>query len=225
MTRQFGSARGCMAPYAIALGPMGTGTVGENDRHVVIIGAGFSGIGAAISARPRRPVGLPDRRGGRRRRRHLALEQLSGRRRRHPVVQLPVLVREAHRLVARVRAGRGAARLRRALRRALRAARPASRFGTRVTGGDVRRGRAASGSSRPTTGDDAHRAPRDRRDRRAHPAEAARHRGRRDVRRHDAAHRALGPRRRPARQARRRDRHRRLGGPADPGDRRPRSST
>ncbi len=37
-----------MAPYAIALGPMGTGTVGENDHHVVIIGAGFAGIGVAI---------------------------------------------------------------------------------------------------------------------------------------------------------------------------------
>ena len=74
------------------------------DHEVVIVGAGFSGIGVAISLAK---AGIDDFlivESGDALRRDVAVEHLSGRRGRHPVVQLPVLVREAHGLVARVRA-------------------------------------------------------------------------------------------------------------------------
>ncbi len=64
-----------------------------------------------------------------------------------------------------------------------------------------------------------HRAIRGWRDRRVQPAQTARDRGPRLLRRDDHAHGALGSLGRPARQARRGDRHRCLGDPADPRDR------
>ena len=60
---------------------------------------------------------------------------------------------------------------------------------------------------------------RDRRHGRLQSAEAARDPGHRGVRGADDAHRALGSLGRAGRQAGRGDRHRRLGDPADPGDR------
>ena len=78
----------------------------QPDFEVAVVGAGFSGIGTAIKLDE---AGIRDwvaARGGRRRRRRLALEHLPGHRRRHPLVQLPVLLRAALRLVARLRPGR-----------------------------------------------------------------------------------------------------------------------
>ena len=89
------------------------------------------------------------------------------------------------------------------------------RLNTRVTGCELRRGRerVARGHRRRPPPDGALR---DRRHGRLHPAEAARHRGRRGVCRADAAHRALGPLGAAGGQARGRDRYRRLSDPADP---------
>ena len=117
-----------------------------------MIGAGFSGIGTAIKLDE---AGIRDwvaARGGRRRRRGLALEHLSGHRRRHPLVQLPVLLRAALGLVARLRAGRGAEGLRRALRRRATACARGSASDTRVVGADVRRGGPPLAARRSPTG-------------------------------------------------------------------------
>ena len=122
---------------------------------------------------------------------------LSRRRRRHPVVQLPVLVRAAHRLVARVRARR-----RSCAAYAERLRRPATACATR--GRASARGSTARRSTRTThvwrlattRRRGAHRAPRDRRDRRPHPAEDARtSRASTTFAGHHGPHRALGPRR------------------------------
>ena len=74
------------------------------DYDTVIVGAGFSGIGAAIKLDK---AGLGDYlidRGRRRGRRHLVLEHLSRYRRGHSVVLLSVLVRAEPGLVAHLRA-------------------------------------------------------------------------------------------------------------------------
>ena len=116
--------------------------------------------------------------------------------RRHPVVQLPVLLRAARRLVAGLRPGRRAQGLRRALRRQVRPAPTRSASDARVTAATFDDERAPLAARRSSDGDDADRALRGRRDRRAHPAQAARHRrASTPSRGTDDAHRALGPRR------------------------------
>ena len=74
-------------------------------------------------------------------------------------------------------------------------------------------------ASRLDPGGEVTRAIPDQRQRRADRAQAARHRRRRLLRRHHHAHRALGPQPGPDRQAGRGHRHRRLGGAGDPRDR------
>ena len=92
------------------------------------------------------------------------------------------------------------------------------RLNTRVTGSDLRRGRQRLADRHRRRA--AHQRPlRDRRDRGVQPAEAARDPRRRDVRRTDDPHGALGPLGAAAGQAGRRDRHGRLGRPGDPHDR------
>ena len=93
------------------------------DHEVVVVGAGFSGIGAAIKLER---AGFSD---------FVVLEEgdgvggawhwntYPGVARRHPLLQLPVLLREAQRLVARVRARARAEALCRALRGQVRRAR------------------------------------------------------------------------------------------------------
>ena len=58
-------------------GTVGTVTGDSPDYHCLIVGAGFSGIGTAIKLDQAGFARLPDRRGRRRRRRHLVLEHLS----------------------------------------------------------------------------------------------------------------------------------------------------
>ncbi len=168
----------------------------------------------ARSGRVRR---LPDRRGRRRRRRHLALEHLSRYRRGHSVVFLPVLLRAAAGLVADLCAGQRVEGLRRTLRRQVRdpAEDPVQHQGSRR--GVRRRAGAVAGAHR--SGRRGHRAIPDQRQRCAHRAQAARHRRRRLLRRRRHAHRPLGSQPGSDRQAGRRDRHRRLGRAADPRDR------
>ena len=92
------------------------------DFDTVIVGAGFSGIGAAIKLDK---AGLGDYlvdRGRRRVGRHLALEHLSRYRRRHPVVLLPVLLRAEPDWSRTYAPGQRAEGLRRALRRQVRPA-------------------------------------------------------------------------------------------------------
>ena len=156
-------------------------------------------------------------RGGRRRGRRVALEHLPGRRGRHPVVQLPVLVRDERRLVARLRPRERAQGVCRALRRQIRRT-PAHPSQHEGRGGDLRR-RAAPVAHRYRRRRGAHRALRGGRDRRVHEAQAARHPRPRRLHGHRDAHLALGPRPGPARQARGRGRHRRVRGPGDPVDR------
>ncbi len=193
-------------------GCMSAGARGGRGRGRVL---GDRCIDPASARRLRRP--RPDR-GGARRRRHLVLEPLSRRGRRHPVVQLPVLVRAQHRLVARVCPGPASFTRTPGIAPTSTSVRERVRFGTRVPRREVRR-RGARVAASDLRRRRAHRPLRDRRHRRAHAAQAAGHPGPRQVRRRDRAHRALGSRARPSRQARRGDRHRRLGCPGDPRDR------
>ena len=89
----------------------------STEHEILIIGAGFSGIGVAVRLEE---AGLRDYlivEQGDGLRRHLVLEPLPGPRRRHPLLLLPVLVRAEPGLVAHLRPGRRAPRLREALRR------------------------------------------------------------------------------------------------------------
>ena len=173
--------------------------------RVVIVGAGFGGIGAAIELRRHGfdDITILDRAPGARR--HLVPQRLPGRGLRRPEPPVLVLVRAAPPLDAAVLAARRDPRLP-ARRRARARRRPARRAG--------HRGRArATGTTARWTIESA--------DGRTWEADALivatgqLHRPRyprieaRDVRRPQLPLRRVGPRLRPARQARRGDRHRR----------------
>ena len=114
--------------------------------------------------------------------------------------------------------GERAARLRRVMR-AEYGVRDRVRFDTRITAATFDEAHGLW-RARDEPGRDAHRASCDRRDRRPHPAEAARHRRRRERSPASAMHTARwDPDQRSARQADCRDRHRRLGCAGDPRDR------
>ena len=107
--------------------------ISRPDHDVAVVGAGFSGIGAAIKLDKAGISRLRRARGRRRGRRRVALEHLSRCRRRHPVIQLSVLVRQARRLVAGLRARQRAEGVRRGLADKY-DVRPRIRFNTRVAG-------------------------------------------------------------------------------------------
>ena len=196
-----------------------TMTNARTDHEVVIVGAGFSGIGVAISL---------DRAGMRD---YLIVEEgdgfggtwywntLSGRRRRHPVLlATSSRSRSARTGRASYAPGDELQRLRRPLRGRVRAARPRTRFGTRVTqatfdedahiweletdGGDTLTARHVIDATGVLT--------------QPKPPDIE---GAASFAGVTHAHRPLGPRPGPARQARRGDRHGRLRGPGDPRDR------
>ena len=187
------------------------------DHHVLIVGAGFSGIGCSHQARRGGPVRLPAARGRRRSRRNLVLEHLSRYRRGHSVVLLPVLLRAEPGLVAYLCTRARAQGLCRPLRRQVRDPVPHPLQHQGDLGRVRRRARAVAGADR--SGRRSHRQVPDQRQRRAHRAQHARHRRGGLVRRHHHAHRALGSQPGPDRQACRDHRHRRLGRAGDPRNR------
>ena len=88
-----------------------TGALARRDLEVLIVGAGFGGIAAAIELRRHGIQRHHDPREGARPRRHLVLQQLPGRRLRRPQPPVLVLLRPAPRLVAAVLAAGGDPRL------------------------------------------------------------------------------------------------------------------
>ena len=193
-----------------------SGAAVEPDHEVVSVGAGFSGIGAAIASSARASA-TPDHRAGGGLRRHVALEPLPGHRGRHPVVQLPVLLRATGRLVAQLRPGPGTA-----LVRHVAGARAPAVFPDALRHGDhrrgVRRGRPRVAADHRRRGH-ARGASRHRRNGGADRPAATGHRGHRRLRRDGPPHLPLGRVRRPDRHAGRGDRHGRIGRAAHPCDR------